>query len=272
LSLARRALLVGMGAAIAGCHGGRTVARSADGRGQRFEVVDLSHSLGPSSPYIHVRNATFPFRREAIATIATRGVYANRWELTEHIGTHLDAPCHFDEQARCVDDIPLVDLFAEAVVVDLRARATTNPDTELTLADLSAWQTAHGSLPERCVVLLRSGWDERWPSQERFANQDAAGVQHFPGFSRAAVRHLAGRAEVLGIGTDTFSLDPGCDAHYEGHRVLARAGKWALECLANLGRLPARGAHVFIGAPKVERASGAPARVVAWVPVLGEST
>jgi hypothetical protein len=75
-----------------------------------FDVVDLSHSLGPSSPYIHVRDATFPFRREPIATIPTRGVYANRWELTEHIGTHLDAPCHFDEGARCVDALPLADL------------------------------------------------------------------------------------------------------------------------------------------------------------------
>jgi kynurenine formamidase len=36
--------------------------------------------------------------------------------------------------------------------------------------------------------------------------------------------------------------------------VLSKAGKWALECLANLQRLPARGARIFIGAPKVERA------------------
>jgi kynurenine formamidase len=79
--------------------------------------------MGPSSPYLYVRDATFPFRREPIATIPTRGVYANRWELTEHIGTHLDAPCHFDEGARCVDALPLADLFAEAVVIDVSSRA-----------------------------------------------------------------------------------------------------------------------------------------------------
>jgi kynurenine formamidase len=272
MSLSRRAFLGALGGFSAGCHGAVPativpVHRSAD-----FDVVDLSHSLGPGSPYIHVRAATFPFRREPIATIATRGVYANRWELTEHIGTHIDAPCHFDERAACLDAVPLADLFAEAVVVDLRQRATANPDAELTVEDLVAWQQAFGSFPPRCAVLLRSGWDNRWPSQARFENSDTAGVMHFPGFSRAAVERLSAMPEVLGVGTDTFSIDPGRDAHYEGHRRLAKAGKWALECLANLGRLPAHGARLFIGAPKVEQASGGPARVIAWVPRQGTNT
>jgi len=269
MSVSRRTFLAILAGMATAC-GGRVPLRSSGSpRDDAFDVIDLSHSLGPNSPYIHVRDATFPFRREPIATIPTRGVYANRWELTEHIGTHLDAPCHFDEHALCVDALPLADLFAEAVVIDVSARAKANPDTELSLADLRAWQAAHGPFPPGCAVLLRSGWAERWPSQERFANQDAAGVMHFPGFSRVAVEYLTRRPEVLGIGTDTFSLDPGRDAGYGGHRVLSGAGKWALECLANLERLPALGARLFVGAPKVEAASGTPARVIAWVPRNG---
>lgn len=268
MRLSRRAFVGALAAVAGGCQ--RSTDRPSlapmSRAGEAFDVIDLSHALGPSSPYIHVRDATFPFRREPIATIATRGVYANRWELTEHIGTHIDAPCHFDERAPCIDALPLADLFAEAVVIDVSSRAAANADAELTPADLSDWQAKHGAFPPRCAVLLYSGWDKRWPSQERFANQDAAGVMHFPGFSRAAVERLAKSPEVLGIGTDTFSLDPGRDSRYEGHRVLSGAGKWALECLANLGRLPARGARLFVGAPRVEAASGSPARVIAWVP------
>lgn len=268
MTITRRAFVGALTAVAAGCQRSavlpdRTLASHPS---DTFDVIDLSHSLGPSSPYIEVRDATFPFRRVPIATIPTRGVYANRWELTEHIGTHLDAPCHFDEHARCVDAVPVGDLFAEVVLIDLRSRAEADADTELTPADLSDWQAKHGAFPRRCAVLLYSGWDGRWPSQERFANLDAAGVMHFPGFSRAAVEHLANIPDVLGIGTDTFSLDPGRDARYEGHHVLARAGKWALECLANLGQLPASGARLFVGAPKIEAASGSPARVIAWVP------
>lgn len=237
-----------------------------------FELVDLTHVLAPSSPYIEVPNATFPFRRTPIATIATRQVYANRWELTEHIGTHVDAPCHFAEHGRCLDALPVGDFFAEAVVIDLQARAAVDPDTELTLADLAAWEAANGSFPHRCAVLMRSGWDARWPSQARFANVDARDAMHFPGFSRAAVERLATIPQVLGIGVDTLSIDPGRDTRYEGHHVWAAADKWAIECLANLSRLPARGAHIFAGALRVESASGSPARVVAWVPKEGKRT
>ncbi|RYZ02926.1 MAG: cyclase family protein [Myxococcales bacterium] len=266
MSLTRRGFASAIGALGLACGRASPPAPPASHPFAGYDVVDLTHPLGPSSPYIHVRGATFPFRRAPIATIPERGVYANRWELTEHIGTHVDAPCHFDEKAPCLEKIPLAELFAEVVVIELAARARANPDAEVSAADLSAWRLAHGPFPARSVVLLSSGWGARWPSQSRFANADEAGIMRFPGFSRAAVEELAAAPGVLGIGTDTFSIDPGNDAHFEGHRVLARAGKWALECLANLDRLPAQGCHLFVGAPKVELASGAPARVVAWVP------
>jgi kynurenine formamidase len=257
--LSRRALLGGLGTLLVSCGVPRSPLAG-------YELVDLTHPLGPGSPYIPVRDATFPFRRSPIATIAERGVYANRWELTEHIGTHVDAPCHFDERAPCLEALPLGDLFVEAAVLDVSTRAAANADAELDVGDLAAWESSHGALPARCVVLMRSGWDVRWPSQDRFANADAAGKMHFPGFSKALVERLAAAPNVLGIGVDTFSIDPGRDARFEGHRVWSTARKWALECLANLARLPPRGAHVLVGAPKVEAASGAPARVVAWVP------
>jgi kynurenine formamidase len=263
MMLSRRALLGSVLALPLSCR--KTGGTPATTGGDDHELVDLSHSLGPSSPYIKVENATFPFERTPIATIGERGVYANAWRITEHIGTHIDAPCHFAERAACLDGIPTGDLFAEAVVIDIRARARANPDAEVTLDDLAAWEAQHGELPARCAVLMSSGWDARWPSQERFANADAAGTLHFPGFSRPAIERLASMREVLGIGVDTLSIDPGRDARYEGHRVLSAANKWALECLTNLGRLPPRGARLFVGAPKVELASGGPARVVAWV-------
>jgi kynurenine formamidase len=38
-----------------------------------------------------------------------------------------------------------------------------------------------------------------------------------------------------------------------------------LECAANLGALPARGATIVVGGPKVKGASGGPSRVFALV-------
>jgi kynurenine formamidase len=120
------------------------------------------------------------------------------------------------------------------VVIDVQARAAVDSDAELTPADLLAWEAANGPFPDRCAVLMRSGWEDRWPSQARFSNADNHGGMHVPGFSRAAVERRAPMPQVLGIGVDTLSIDPGRDTRYEGHHVWAAADKWALECLANL--------------------------------------
>jgi Putative cyclase len=61
-------------------------------------VVDLTHALDESTPYIPVPNITFPFKKLPIATVAKNGVAAYRWEIHEHLGTQIDAPNHFFEQ------------------------------------------------------------------------------------------------------------------------------------------------------------------------------
>lgn len=88
MTFSRRALLGAFAAMPLSC---RNVSDPPiQGANEPMEVLDLSHTLSPSSPYIQVRDATFPFHRAPIATIRERGVYANQWRLTEHIGTHVD--------------------------------------------------------------------------------------------------------------------------------------------------------------------------------------
>jgi kynurenine formamidase len=227
-------------------------------------VVDLTHTLSPAFPYIPVKDATFPLRISPIATIAERGVYANKWELTEHNGTHIDAPSHFWEGGLHLSDVPLSSLIVPAVVIDIRARAASDVDATVEVADLVAWEARHGRIPEGAGVLMSSGWDSRAGTAERFVNADPQGILHFPGFSREAIRHLLEQRRIAGVGVDTLSIDPGTDARFQGHRLLARANLWALECLAGLDRLPPVGAVLIIGASKVAGASGGPARVLAF--------
>ena len=107
MTTSRRALIGVLATLPLACREGRNTRVGApDSLGQ---LVDLSHTLGPASPYIRVKNATFPFERTAIATLPERGVYANAWRLTEHIGTHIDAPCHFAAGAACLEAITLED-------------------------------------------------------------------------------------------------------------------------------------------------------------------
>jgi kynurenine formamidase len=226
-------------------------------------VVDLTHTLSPRFPYIPIRNLTFPIRITEIGDFEKDGVYSNKWELTEHNGTHIDAPNHFAANARGLDQLDAGELLVPAAVVDFRAKASADSDALLGVADLLAWESAHGTLPPRAAVLLWTGWESRVGSQATFVNAGADGTMHFPGFSEPAIEFLVKERRIAGIGTDTLSIDRGSDMHFAAHRALFAADKWALECLAHLGDVPAAGATLIVGASKVEHASGGPARVFA---------
>lgn len=227
-------------------------------------MADLTHTLSPAFPFIPVQNKTFPFRISTIATNEADGVYANRWELTEHVGTHLDAPCHFVEGALSVADIPLEALVVPLGVASIAVRAADDADAVFGLDDLRRWESAHGAVPRGGALFLHTGWASRVAEQGRFVNMGADGAMHFPGFSLEVVAFLVEQRGVAGLGIDTLSIDPGRDLRYPVHKRLFAAGKWALECLANLESVPPTGATVVVAPVKVRDASGAPARVLAF--------
>jgi kynurenine formamidase len=227
-------------------------------------IVDLSHTLSPQFPFIPAQGKTFAFRITPIATLAENRVNANKWELTEHNGTHVDAPLHFAANGAAIDQIPIADLFAPAVVIDIRDKVARNQDARLTVADLLRWERAHGRVPDGAALFVYTGWDSRVQNAAAFVNMDSAGVMHFPGIDTATIDFLVTQRRIVGVGIDTLSVDPGVDTKYPAHRGLFAAGKWAVECVASLGRLPTKGATVFLGAVKVAGATGAPARVVAF--------
>ena len=43
------------------------------------------------------------------------------------------------------------------------------------------------------------------------------------------------------------------------------SGRWGMEGVANLDRVPARGATLVVGAPKIKGATGGPSRLFALV-------
>ncbi len=66
---------------------------------------------------------------------------------------------------------------------------------------------------------MYSGWDERVKDAKAFINMDGSNTMHFPGFSAEAAAFLARERDVIGIGVDTISLDPGKDKEYKAHKA-----------------------------------------------------
>jgi kynurenine formamidase len=264
VNLARPACLLSALLAVA-CAQGRSAAQTRTGEaGPRFaHVVDLTHALSEATPFIPVPGITFPFKKTPIATVSRNGLAAYRWEIHEHLGTQIDAPSHFFENARSLEQLPVATLVVPLVVIDVSERAASNPDTSLTVPDIEVWERRHGRIPAQAAVFMRSGWDARIGDAKAFINTDAAGAMHFPGFSAEAATFLARSRDVAGIGVDTLSLDPGLDTTYAAHKAWLATGKWGAELVASLSDVPPSGATVFVGAMKVTGATGGPVRLIA---------
>jgi len=232
-------------------------------------LVDLTYPFDAGTVYWPTST---PFRLRRVARGRTAAGYwyaANDFSAAEHGGTHLDAPIHFHENGWTTEQVPLGRLAGPAVVIDIRARARDDADAELTVADLDAWERAHGRIPDGAIVLLHSGWGARWPDAARYLGSSARGratALRFPGFSRAGAEFLVRERSIDAVGTDTASIDPGRSRDFIAHRVFAAANVPALENVANLDRLPAAGAVLIALPMKIAGGTGGPVRVVAVLP------
>ncbi len=188
----------------------------------------------------------------------------NLFELrvNEHTGTHMDAPLHFSADGKSVAEIPVEQLVVPLAVIDIREKAAANPDSQVTPDDIKAWTSANGPLPKGCCVAMNSGWDAH-VTTDKYRNADDKKTMHFPGFHIEAAKMLIEDGNAVGIAVDTLSLDFGPSPDFATHYGWLPTGRWGLECIANLGALPAKGATLIVGAPKIRGGTGGPCRVFA---------
>ena len=225
-------------------------------------AVDLTHVITEDFPtYFGTSNLDI----ETLFSFDPNGFQMYRWHLVEHTGTHMDAPFHFAPDGMSADEIPLSMLIVPLVVVDIRRKAEENPDAQLTVEDLRRWERRHGHIPKNACVAMNSGWAEKVDTPE-FRNADANGVLHFPGFHIEAAQFLAEERKVHGIAVDTLSLDYGPSPDFAVHYFWLPTNRWGMEAVANLDSVPARGATLIVGGPKVVGATGGPSRLIALVP------
>jgi kynurenine formamidase len=240
-----------------------------------IRTIDLTQTLSPDTPVLVLPDEfgqCSAFKVEEISRYDERGVawYWNNFTMSEHTGTHFDAPVHWisgrELADNSVDLIAPKDFIAPAVVIDSSAACAADPDYLLTVADIEAWEDEHGRIPPRSWVLWRTDWS-KLPA-DRYVNRREDGA-HTPGPSVEAVRFLVEERDAHGFGVETIGTDAGqahmLDPAYPAHTLFHGAGRYGLQCLANLDQLPPTGA-VIVSAPlKIANGSGSPLRVLALV-------
>lgn len=237
----------------------------------RQQVVDLSHTFDKQTIYWPTENG-FRLIPEK-AGITEKGYYysSNRFMAAEHGGTHLDAPVHFNEKGKSVDRLPLQQLMGEAAVIDVTAACRQDPDYQISVADLRAWEEKTGRQLVNVIVLLNTGYAKYWPDRKKYLGTDQLGPEavaelHFPGLDPEAARWLTEHRAIKAIGLDTASIDYGQSTRFQSHVTLFKHQIPAFENVADMSRLPISGSTVIALPMKIGGGSGGPLRIVAWLP------
>jgi kynurenine formamidase len=228
------------------------------------KVIDLTHTLNQSTP-VYEETKESPYKAKTVATFEKEHYFAREICLPEHFGTHLDAPAHFARGSWTLDQIPAERLVAPLYVIDVSNNVKSNPDYQLSAADVTNWEDQHGRIAPASVVIVRTGWNSRWNSSQSYRNADPKGTMHFPGYSLAAAKLLVARG-VFGLGIDTLSIDYGPSADFPVHQYTLAHKLYHLENVANLENVPAVGATIIAAPMKLEGGSGSPVRIFALVP------
>jgi len=213
-----------------------------------------------------------PFSLTKVAWGVSEGGWwyaSNEFSASEHGGTHADAPIHFAAGGRTIDQVSIEEWIGPAVKVDVTAKCLRDRDCLLASDDLKTWEKDNGRIPAGSWVIMYTGIGTRYyPDKKLVLGTEKTGKEaipelSFPGFSAESVEFLVKERDVKGIAIDTPSIDRGKSADFVVHQVLCGAGKLALENIANLDRLPAKGATLYVIPMLIREGTGAPARVFA---------
>jgi kynurenine formamidase len=234
-----------------------------------YDLVDLSHPY--SNKTLYWPTSPFRFQKTILSYGQTDGGYfysAFSICTPEHGGTHLDAPIHFSADGLSTDEVPLENLIAPAVVIDVSNNAAEDRNYLLSADDVVSFEGRHGRIAPGTIVLLRTGWSRFWPDAKKYLGDDTpgdAGKLEFPSYGEQAARLLVEERQVAILGVDTASTDYGRSKDFIVHRIAAARNVSNLENLTNLDKLPPTGALIMALPMKIENGSGGPVRVVALV-------
>jgi kynurenine formamidase len=164
-----------------------------------LRVHDASPLIEPDMPMF------FAYEGPRIARLfshAEAGAAANRIELSEHTGTHVDAPFHFDAGGLTVDQLPAdVLLLRPYKKLNLSAGAPA-PGQQFGAADLEAAAARDGfALEPGDVAIVEMGWDRHLDT-----DGGAWWGRNQPGLDESACRHLV-EAGVVAVASDTAACD-----------------------------------------------------------------
>ncbi|MBP3979966.1 arylformamidase [Acidovorax sp. JG5] len=202
------------------------------------KLWDISPPVHPGTP---VFPGDTPYQQQWSATIAPGcPVNVSAITLSPHVGSHADAPLHYDERGAAIGEVSLDAFLGPCRVVHAMG-----------CGPLIEWRhIAHAvdaTLPQRVLVRTYASAPAQWDAQ-------------LTAYAPATIERLADRGVLL-VGIDTASIDPADSKTLDSHQVIRRRNLRVLENLV-LDDVP-EGDYELIALPlKLTTADASPVRAV----------
>jgi len=209
--------------------------------------VDLTHSFSRDVP----RSALFPPPSLSyFAQMPRKPLNISQLETVVHVGTHVDAPCHFYSDGPGMDGVPLDRLMGEGVVAMI--------DKPLFGAiEVGDLEGVHPPIQEGDILAIYTGWVSHWGTPE---------WNRHPYLSMEAANWCVDKKIKL-LAVDTATPDLAYDRReadfgFPVHCELLRHGVLIAEQLANLETLAGERVEFMFCPIPIADCDGAPARVL----------
>ena len=226
-----------------------------------MQLIDLSREIHhrtpahPSHPPVvmTVWNDHDEIKKAGATEFSSKACYLS---LSDHAGTHVDAPCHFnsDPAAASIDQVPLENFYTEAICLDLSHVPLKH---QITVAEMEAALAESGQeIKPRDTVLIHMGVNAHLFGTPAY-------LHDFPGLHVDAVHWLADKG-ILMFGVEAISPAPEGEPNFKAHLACAERGITHIECLWNLEAVVGKGRFRFIAFPlRIRGGTASPIRAVA---------
>lgn len=214
-------------------------------------IIDLSYPVDEDSPR---EGPIGPAKIYDTATMEEDGYFESRIDVSGHYSTHIDAPALMYADGDVVADLPIQRLMGEAVLMDF---SHLSPGDEITKAQLEDWIQKNGDVKDKIVVLFTG--------MQKIVDKPEF-VENWIGLTNEAAEFMVSRG-IKVMASDSCNIDcvTGKDIGFPSHHTLLKHGIPNVENLRNLDKLPTSGFYLIVAPMKLDKSSGAPARVIALV-------